>query len=172
MSVRDTNSIPTTYTCGDQLINILSKTTKQASNTEDGVRPKKASLPTKNVAELAVERLKGRKREEVRSSNPTGQVQCIEFAPYPAITGDDNGLICGRKEELEKSAAITSHLRDTSYADRKGWHDIFQLLHNLRPALELGRSTFVDGLMSLQVRPNVCATIADNAVRGAASEWF
>jgi hypothetical protein len=63
MSVRDTNRILTTYTCGDQLINILSKTTKQAPNAEDGVRPKKARFPTKNVAELAIERLEGRKRE-------------------------------------------------------------------------------------------------------------
>lgn len=74
-------------------MNVPSQTTEQATSTKNGICKQQASFPAKDIAQFAIQRLKRRQREKVRSCNPAGKIQSLEIAANLPVTGHDDCLV-------------------------------------------------------------------------------
>lgn len=81
------------YPSSNKLVNALRKTTEQTSRTKDGIRKQQTRLPSKDITQLAIERLKRGQSQEIRGRNPARQVQCFQIRADLAITGYNDCLV-------------------------------------------------------------------------------
>lgn len=91
-----------TYTRGNKLINIACQSTTKTTNPEDGIRKKQAGLPTKDIAQLAVQWLERSQSQEVRRRNPARQVERFQVTSNLTVAGHDDCLVRRRKENLHR----------------------------------------------------------------------
>ena len=82
-------------------MNALSKTTKQTPGAKHRIRKQQTRLPTKDITQLAIERLKRCQSKEVGRGDPARQVQRLQVGTNLSITGYDDCLVSRRQEDLE-----------------------------------------------------------------------
>ncbi len=84
-----------------QLDNVPREPAAQAPEAEDGIRKQETRLAAEYVAQLAVQRLERRQRQEVRRGDPAGAVQRPQLAAYLAVGGDRERLVERHEEDLQ-----------------------------------------------------------------------
>jgi len=94
------SSAQSTHPSRNQLLNIARKTAEQTAEPKHGIRIQQAGLAPKDIAELAIQRLKRGQGQKVRGGDPAGEIERLELTADVAIAGHDDGLIGGREEYL------------------------------------------------------------------------
>lgn len=109
-----------TYTSSNKMLDILRETAAQTPNPKDSIREQQTSLPAKDIAQFAIQRLERRESQKIRRSYPTSQVEGLEITPNLPITGHDNGLVCCREKYLRVrvSAVLSMIKRQSTYSYR------------------------------------------------------
>lgn len=88
------------YTGSNELVNILREAAAQTAHAENSISRQQTTLAAKDIAQLAVQRLKRSQRQEIRRRNPAGQVESLKVAANLPITGDDDRLVRRGQKDL------------------------------------------------------------------------
>lgn len=81
------------YPRSNQLLNILRQPAEQASRPKDNIGKKQTCLPPKYIAQFAIQGLERTQCQEIRTRDPTRQVEGLQVAANFSVACDNDCLV-------------------------------------------------------------------------------